>query len=98
MSMAKWGFVYTVGGPDLRRDELGSEDCRLVALGIPDVSGAVDAAVELVAEGCELVEFCGAFGAVAMADVVLRARELGVPVGQVTYGTDAASGLNSLFG
>ncbi len=98
MSMVKWGFVYTVGGPESRRDELGSDACRLVALGIPEASGAVEAAVELVAEGCELIEFCGAFGAVGMADVIPRARDLGVPVGHVTYGADAASGLTRLFG
>ena len=100
MGLTKWGFVYTLGtdAAEPRRDELGSADCLLVAVGVPDVSDAARAAVELAAEGCELVEFCGAFGARDMAEVLDVVEQHGVPVGVVTYGGDATKGLHRLFG
>jgi len=100
MALNKWGFVYTLG-PDAaveRRDEIGSEGCRLVAVGVLDVSGAAHAAEELAKSGCELIEFCGAFGAAAMAEVLDAVGGRDVPVGVVSYGGDAATGLHRIFG
>ena len=99
MALTKWGFVYTLGGDGKarRRDEIGSDECRLIALGVPDVSHAADAAVELTREGCEMIEYCGAFGARAMADVLDAVSEHDVPVGAVTYGGDATAGLHRVF-
>ena len=72
MALNKWGFVYTLGheASEPRRDEIGSPDCRLIAVGVLDVTDAAPAAAGLADEGCELVEFCGAFGATAMASVL----------------------------
>lgn len=100
MGLNKWGFVYTLGGGGEaeRRDELGSAECRLVAVGVADVAQAARVAIELANDGCELVEFCGAFGAAPMADVIAALEPLGVPVGAVSYGGDATAGLHRIFG
>ncbi|GJM38742.1 MAG: hypothetical protein DHS20C19_21090 [Acidimicrobiales bacterium] len=100
MALNKWGFVYTLGGDSeaARRDEIGSDACRLVAVGVPDVSHAARVAIDLANDGCELVEFCGAFGAGPMAEVIAALEPLGVPVGTVSYGGDATSGLHQIFG
>ena len=100
MGLKKWGFVYTLGGDGEaeRRDELGSEACRLVAVGVSDVAHAARVAVDLANDGCELIEFCGAFGATPMAEVIAALEPLEVPVGTVTYGGDATQGLHRIFG
>lgn len=98
MALSKWGFVYTLSeGEPIRRDELGSESCRLIAVGVPSTDLASDACLQLVSEGCELVEFCGAFGARQISDVQQALSDSGVPVGVVTYGGDATAGLHQLF-
>jgi len=100
MSLNKWGFVYTLGSDSesRRRDEIGSEECRLVAVGISDLADAARVAADLANEGCQLVEFCGGFGAKPMAEVLAAVEDLGVPVGTVTYGGDATAGLHRIFG
>ena len=100
MALTKWGFVYTLGGGGdaERRDEIGSDSCLLVAVGVSDVSNAARAAVDLANEGCELVEFCGGFGAESIAAVLAALGPSGVPVGAVSYGADATPGLHRIFG
>ena len=99
MALTKWGFVYTVAeGDEIRRDQIGTDACRLIAVGVPSTGLAASITAELVDEGCQLVEFCGAFGAREMADVQKTLADSEVPVGVVTYGGDATAGLHRLFG
>jgi len=100
VALNKWGFVYTLGvdATSERRDEIGSDGCRLVAVGVLDVSAAARAAVDLADDGCQLVEFCGAFGAAAIAEALDAVGRRDVPLGVVSYGGDAATGLHRIFG
>lgn len=97
--MIKWGFVYTLGDvtSQPRRDVLGSTSCQLICIGIPTPEDAADAAKELLQEGVELIELCGAFAAPGLASVLAEVGDR-VPVGAVFYGGDAAPGLHRLFG
>jgi predicted polyphosphate/ATP-dependent NAD kinase len=101
MALSRWGFIYTLG-PDAdagsnRVDVVGSPGCVLVTVGVPSVDDAPAAARELVDDGVELIELCGAFGAPGTAAVV-AAVGADVPVGGVFYGGEATAGLNALFG
>ncbi len=97
--MQKWGFIYTLGDPDAPRETTttGSPACQLVCVGVPDVSDGPGAARELLAEGVELIELCGAFAGPGLAEVV-AAVDGKVRVGAVFYGGEAATGLARLFG
>ena len=97
--MKKWGFIYTLGaasaGP--RSDTIGSPECVLICRGVRSVDDAPAAAQELVAEGAQLIELCGAFSGSGLAAVV-DALDGSVPVGAVFYGGEAGTGLHRLFG
>lgn len=96
--MEKWGFIYTLGDPDgdRRWDVIGSPSCELVCVGVPSVDHAADVARELLAQGVQLIELCGAFEAEGLA-AVKSAVGGKVPAGAVFYGGDAAHGLHRLF-
>lgn len=97
--MKKWGFIYTLGDEKApaRSDRLGSAACELVSVGVPSVEDAPAAALQLLDEGAELIELCGAFGGAGLA-AVIAAVDGRVPVGAVFYGGEASSGLHELFG
>lgn len=97
--MKKWGFIYTLGNDadGLRTDRIGSPSCQLISVGVPAVADAPEAARQLLAEGVELIELCGAFGGAGLASVI-AAIDGKVPVGAVFYGCEASTGLHRLFG
>ena len=97
--MRKWGFIYTLGdsSADARWDRVGKAACELVCVGVASVDDAPAAARELIDDGVELIELCGAFGGPGLA-AVLGAVAGRVPVGAVFYGGEAAAGLHRLFG
>lgn len=97
--MKKWGFIYTLGdtAAQPRRDRLGSAACELICLGVPTIEAGAIAAQQLVDEGVELIELCGAFGGGGLA-TVLRVVDGKIPVGGVFYGGEASTGLHKLFG
>lgn len=97
--MDKWGFIYTLGDTtaDRQRIALGSPACQLVCVGVPSVEDAPTAARQLLDEGVELIELCGAFAGPGLAAVLAEVADE-VPVGAVFYGGEAASGLHKLFG
>lgn len=97
--MEKWAFIYTSGDGDTPpiTASTGSQACELITVGVP--AAAVEGAVidELIEDGVELIELCGAFGPAEAARVI---EQVGgrVPVGYVTYPCTEAGGLHSLFG
>jgi len=97
--MKKWGFIYTLGdaGAVSRRDVIGSSACELVCVGVPTVEDGPAAARDLLADGVQLIELCGAFSGTGLSEVV-GAVKGEVPVGAVFYGGEASAGLHRLFG
>lgn len=99
--MEKWAFIYTSGDGDGDGTPVvaatGSKACELITVGVP--STAVDSEIieQLIEEGVELIELCGAFGPAASATVVAQVDGR-VPVGYVTYPASEAPGLHALFG
>ena len=96
--MDKWGFIYTLGDPDAPRETatVGAAACQLVCVGVPRVEDGPEAARQLVEEGAQLIELCGAFAGPGLAAVVAEVDGK-VPVGAVFYGGEAAAGLAQLF-
>ncbi|MBG0830424.1 hypothetical protein HS041_21935 [Planomonospora sp. ID67723] len=98
MALTNWGFLYVADGCDPDRDvcvvETGTVRTVLVGLGQPAQGPAV--AARLVADGAQLIELCGAFGPEWTARVI---KEVGdrVPVGSVSYGPEAVTGLHAVF-
>lgn len=97
--MQRWGFIYTLGGPstEVRRDAIGSAECELLCRGVPSVDDAPAVAKELLDEGVQLIELCGAFAGPGLAAVLAAVGDR-VPVGAVFYGGEAGTGLHRLFG
>jgi hypothetical protein len=91
----KWAFFYTLDEPNAgtRLDTMGTLTC----VGITEIAAAPAIARQLVAEGVELIELCGAFGGAGLA-AVIAAVEGRVPVGAVFYSVEASGGLQRLFG
>lgn len=97
--MDKWGLIYTLGdtAAEPQRATLGSPACQLVCVGVPDVDDGPAAARQLLDEGVQLIELCGAFAGPGLAAVLAEVKDE-VPVGAVFYGGEAATGLHKLFG
>ncbi|MEV0249544.1 DUF6506 family protein [Nocardia sp. NPDC050712] len=99
MALEHWAFIYVADGCDPDRDisivDTGKSRTVLVGVGAHEQAPAV--ARRLVADGAQLLELCGGFGAADTA-AVLAAIDSAVPVGTVSYGPEAISGLHALFG
>lgn len=91
----KWAFIYTLDdAAEAQRTDIIE---TLVCVGVPSVADASTVARQLLADGVELIELCGAFGGAGLASVI-SAVDGRVPVGAVFYGVDASAGLQRLFG
>jgi len=71
-------------------------DLTTTIVAVPDRAAVVKAAVELVEDGAQLIELCGAFGPVATAQVIKAVGDR-VPVGSVSYGLESAPALAAPF-
>lgn len=99
MAFTRWAFIYLgLGTEDPSRHraviEHGGLHTTLVA--VPDRAEAVRVAVELVDQGAQSVELCGAFGPRDVARV-LEATGGRVPVGAAMYGMESVPKLAALF-
>ncbi len=98
--MQTWGFIYTSGdgdGPPVV-GRTGSEACVLLTVGVPSAAAVDDQVIDdLLAQGAELIELCGAFGPTESARILDQVAGR-VPVGFVTYPASQAGGLHTLFG
>ncbi len=88
-----WAYLYGQPGADPLADrfviERGGQRTTLVP--VPDESAAAEIAVELIAEGVELLELCGGFSLTEAARVV-EAVGGRVPVGHVNFGLESVAG------
>lgn len=97
--MQTWGFIYTSGdedGPPVV-GRTGSEACVLLTVGAPSTTVDDQVIEDLLAQGVELIECCGAFGPAESARILDQVAGR-VPVGFVTYPASQAGGLHALFG
>ena len=94
-----WAFIYLGMGtedPAVDRALIEAGGLRTTIVAVPEKSAAVRVAVDLVEEGAQSIELCGAFGPVWAARVI-EAIGARVPVGSVGYGMESVSALAALF-
>ena len=99
MSFTKWAFIYLgTGKEDPARERAVIEHGGLTTtfVAVPDRSMAPQVAADLVNEGAQSIELCGAFGPLWTSRVI-EATGGKVPVGAVTYGQESIAGLAMLF-
>ncbi|WP_132991918.1 DUF6506 family protein [Gordonia zhaorongruii] len=99
MAFNQWGFIYLGAGtedPAQQRAVIEHGGLRTTFVAVPDRATAVVAAVDLVADGAQSLELCGAFGP-SDAAAVLTATDGRVPVGVATYGMESVPKLAALF-
>jgi hypothetical protein len=90
---ATWAYIYEQPEADPLADrhviDRGGQRTMLVP--VPDAAQAPAVALELIAEGAQLIELCGGFPLTAAARVV-EAVAGRVPVGHVTFAVDSTTG------
>ncbi|MGI6168469.1 MAG: DUF6506 family protein [Christensenellales bacterium] len=99
MKTLNFAFLVKGEGYDARvhRAYFENEYTKTHVLGVEDIAAAQEAARELVREGVELIELCGAFGQEG-ARSVAEALDGAVPVGYVTHDKSQKSLMDALFG
>ena len=99
--MALTDFAYIVFGPDYSSDKsrtvLQSESLTTRIVGVDSLENAVLAAVELVADGVQLIELCGWFGPKGAARIIDAVGDT-VPIGFVSHGPDSIDLMYKIFG
>jgi hypothetical protein len=85
-----WAYIYEHPGADPLADRfiLDRSDQRTLLVPVADAARAPAVAVDLVAEGVQLIELCGGFPLAAAARVAEAVRGR-VPVGHVTFAVDS---------
>ena len=96
VALKKFGFIVTGFNPP-QRIEMQSGNLVTIISGVKDVSEAPATAAQLCGEGVELIELCGAFGALGAAPVI-EAVQGKIPIGFVGYGPEAIEPMHKLFG
>ena len=93
-----FGFIYMGAGYSLlaNRVETRSYDGRAVFVGVGTLEEACLAAEQMVGDGVQLIELCGAFGETGVK-AVRDAVDGAVPIGHVVYGAEEKSKLERLF-
>jgi len=90
MMLNSWAFIYLGSGvedPAVDRAVIECGGVRTTIVAVPEKSAAVQVARDLVANGVQAIELCGAFEP-AWAMKVIEATGRGVPVGSVIYELD----------
>ena len=88
-----WAYVYEHPGTDAVADRfvIDRNGQRTLLVPVADAAHAPAVAVDLVAEGVQLIELCGGFPLAAAARVAEAVGER-VPVGHVTFAVDSVPG------
>ncbi len=79
-------FLYVSRGavPNVHRASLISDQHEMIVRGVSSVEEGCLEAVDLVREGCQIIELCGGFGADG-ARRVIQAIHGAIPVGYIEY-------------
>ncbi len=98
MGLSKFGFIVTGSNlkPDINRISMKSDTFEMIAVGVSEASEGVAVAVDMVAEGIQLIELCGGFGPVWTGRII-DAISGAVPVGSVGYGPESVDQMYRLF-
>lgn len=99
MKFTKWAFIYLGAGgenPESDRAVIEHGGLTTTIVAVPDLSTAVETAVELADDGAQTIELCGAFGP-TWTTRVIEALEGRIPVGSVGYGMESVPKLAALF-
>jgi|APSaa5957512622_1039677.scaffolds.fasta_scaffold391001_1 hypothetical protein len=98
--MALTDFAFIVFGWDYDPESdiqiVESETLKTRVVGVDSLESAEAVAVELVADGVQLIELCGWFGPKGAARIIEAVGDQ-VPVGFVTHGPDSINSLYELF-
>lgn len=98
--MALTDFAFIVFGwdydPNSHTKIMESETLKTRVVGVDSLERAEAVAVELVADGVQLIELCGWFGPKGAARIIDAVGDQ-VPVGFVTHGSDSVNTLYELF-
>jgi Family of unknown function (DUF6506) len=87
-----WAFIYVRPAADAPADrvEIERDGIRTTLVGIPEQAAVIEAAVDLVDSGVQVIELCGILGPVWAARVI-EATGGRVPVGAVSYGAESVA-------
>ena len=98
MALRRFGFIVTGAGydPAQHRARLESPQMTTTVVGVAKPEQALPVAVQMVADGVQLIELCGGFGPIWTARVI-EAIGGAVPVGAVAYGPEAIDPMHALF-
>lgn len=99
MTFSNWAFIYLGTGsenPQIDRAVIERGGLKTTIVAVPDREMAAPVAVELVRQGAQSIELCGAFGPIWTAKVI-EATGGSVPVGAVSYGQESVDSLAALF-
>jgi hypothetical protein len=97
--MIKWAFFFDAPevNPAVDRMVIERGGMRSTIIAVPDPEIAVQLSVELVAEGVQFIELCGAFTPVVAAKII-EATGGKIPVGIVGYsGGQSVQALARIF-
>ena len=88
-----WAYIYEHPDTDPLADRfiIDRSDQRTLLVPVADAARAPAVAVDLVAEGVQLIELCGGFPLAAAARVA-EAVQGRVPIGHVTFAVDSTPG------
>ena len=93
-------FAFIVFGwdydPESHTQIVESETLKTRVVGVDSLESAEAVAVELVADGVQLIELCGWFGPKGAARIIEAVGDQ-VPVGFVTHGPESINSLYELF-
>jgi len=106
MQLSHYAYIYLGPGLNPQRDraDIQSKDYKLSIVGIDfaQKNTVVDVAKKLTAEGVQMIELCGGFGALWMARVseALNPDPENpiVPIGGVMYGPESRKPVLALLG
>lgn len=97
--MVTWAFIYVSKecDPTIHKATIDSPGFRCICIGVDQVDAACEVAKKIVAEGCQLIELCGAFDQNSTQKVI-DATEGAVPVGFVSYFPGNEEKIKLIFG
>ncbi len=98
MGLSKFGFIVAASGlsPNTHTMSMKSDSFEMTTVGIENVSEGLAVAQDMVANGIQLIELCGAFGPIWTSKII-EAINGKIPVGSVGYGPESIDQMYHLF-